>query len=601
MGGGAAADHTAGNGAAGNGEFQHRLLVEKWLTDRGIAYRVKPEPDNKGRTVYVLKSCPFDPSHGDPDSCIMQEPSGKMSAHCFHNSCGGQGWQDFKEKIGKPDRSHYDPPYTKQPARGGGCKKKKEKPEYKNPSGAKEAEDDPHRLARLHLDDLNRLSPNDVGALVYWREEFLHWDGRRYRVKHSKEVTAELTACTKREFDRINIANQEESPEAETLPVSTGIINNAKQALTGMVLLPSTVDEPSWRSAHEWAATETLACRNGLLHLPSLVSGLDHFLPHTPQFFSRNALDFDFDITAAAPQAWLQFLADLWPDDPQSVEALQEWFGYCLLPDTRQQKILMLVGPKRSGKGTIARVLTGLVGRENVAGPTLSSLGTNFGLWPLLGKTVAIISDARLSGRSDSATITERLLSISGEDTLTVDRKNLEPVSVKLAARFAILTNELPRLGDASGALTGRMILLQLTQSWYGRENTVMTDRLLAELPGVLLWAVAGWQRLRGRGHFVQPAASAEMLGDLEDLSSPIAAFVRERCVVEPGCEVHVDDLYGSWKNWCDAIGKKEYGTRQVFGRDLKAAFPIIKIQQPRGEEGRSRRYLGIRLKTINE
>ena len=37
-------------------------------------------------------------------------------------------------------------------------------------------------------------------------------------------------------------------------------------------------------------------------------------------------------------------------------------FGYCLTGDTAQQKIFMIVGPRRSGKGTIARILRALVG-----------------------------------------------------------------------------------------------------------------------------------------------------------------------------------------------------------------------------------------------
>jgi len=56
------------------------------------------------------------------------------------------------------------------------------------------------------------------------------------------------------------------------------------------------------------------------------------------------------------------------------VVALQDWFGYCLLPDTSQQKIFMIHGPKRSGKGTIARVLTSLVGIRNACAPTLAGL-----------------------------------------------------------------------------------------------------------------------------------------------------------------------------------------------------------------------------------
>ena len=143
--------------------------------------------------------------------------------------------------------------------------------------------------------------------------------------------------------------------------------------------------------------------------------------------------DFDLDLNAPRPEAWYRFLESLWPDDKQSVATLQEMFGYLLTLDTRQQKIFLLVGPKRSGKGTIARVLTGIVGKGNVAAPTLAGMATNFGLWSLIGKSVAIISDARLSGRADQVAVVERLLSISGEDAITIDRKNLQPLTCRVA------------------------------------------------------------------------------------------------------------------------------------------------------------------------
>jgi hypothetical protein len=89
-------------------------MIDRWLTDRGVAFRVKAEPDSRGRTVYVLKECPFDASHGDPDSCVMQAVDGRLSAHCFHNSCTGRGWQEFKNQIGPPEAHHYDPPLSKR-------------------------------------------------------------------------------------------------------------------------------------------------------------------------------------------------------------------------------------------------------------------------------------------------------------------------------------------------------------------------------------------------------------------------------------------------------------------------------------------------------
>jgi putative DNA primase/helicase len=469
------------------------------------------------------------------------------------------------------------------------------------PGQVREAADDPHRLARLYLDQHCRHA--DGLTLRFYREEWHRWYGSAYRTVPEKELRAALTKSTKAEFDRLNLLAQslprkEGEPPPTARKVKGALVADVAHALASLTILPSRAEAPDWIGAEPgpFPAAETLACRNGLAYLPSLVAGKDHFRQPTPAFFTPNALDFNFDKDAPAPATWLAFLRELWPNDPQSIDTLQEWIGYQLTPDTRQQKVLLLVGPKRSGKGTIARVIRGLIGPENVAGPTLSSLGTNFGLWPLLGKTAAIISDARLSGRTDTATVTERLLSISGEDALTVDRKNLPPVTVKLAVRFSILTNELPRLGDSSGALTGRMILLRMTKSWYGKEDTALTDRLLSERSGILLWAIEGWRRLRERGHFVQPDEGRDLLSELDDLASPVGAFVRERCRVGPGCRAAVADLFAEWKRFCDERGRKEPGTEQVFGRDLLAAVPAIRRVQPREEGSRYRAYDGIAL-----
>ena len=82
--------------------------------------------------------------------------------------------------------------------------------------------------------------------------------------------------------------------------------------------------------------------------------------------------------------------------DREAIDTVQEVFGYCLTADTRQQKAFMLIGPKRSGKGTIARVLTHLVGLQNTVAPTLAGLGMNFGMAPLIGKRVAIVRRLRV-------------------------------------------------------------------------------------------------------------------------------------------------------------------------------------------------------------
>jgi putative DNA primase/helicase len=430
-----------------------------------------------------------------------------------------------------------------------------------------------------------------VSRLRFWAGAFWCWESGKYTEQATNEVQASLTR-------HLN--------ERYTFVKTTHTANLLAQ-VKALSLLPSTHQPPYWighagKDLMAWRPEDILIAENGIVHLPSLTTGQPNYMADaTPALFATSALDYAFDIGASCPTRWLGFLAQLWPDDPDSIATLQEWFGYLLTPDTRLQKMLLLIGPKRSGKGTIARIMQAVIGEGNVCGPTLSSLATNFGLWPLLGNTAAIISDARLSGRSDQAVITERLLSISGEDAQTIDRKNLKPVTTKLQTRFTIISNEIPRLNDSSGAFAARFVVLRLSESFYGREDTKLTEILLEERSGILLWAIEGWRRLRDRGHFLQPQSGADVREVMDDLSSPMLAFIRECCVIGDSNIVRVSELYAAWQEWCRASGRDTTTTEQTFGRDLLAAVPRLRKTQPRDGYSRYRAYQGIGLRPSSQ
>ena len=301
-------------------------------------------------------------------------------------------------------------------------------------------------------------------------------------------------------------------------------------------------------------------------------------------------------INYCASAKWGEFLGTLWPDDPDSVAALQEFAGYLLSGETNLHKILLVIGPTRAGKGTIGRIFTMLLGADNVAGPTLASLSTQFGLAPLIGKPLATISDARLSGSTSA--VVERLLSISGEDSLTIDRKYKEPWTGQLPTRIVIMSNELPGFGDASGAIAHRFIVLVLNRSWLGKEDKDLTGKLASELPGILNWGLDGLGRLAENGRFTEPKSSEDAAIALLDQASPMSAFVRDCCEAGPACTVAVDDLYAAWKAWCEVNGRDKPGTVQMLGKNLNAAVPGVRRGRPRDGETRARFYQGIRLKT---
>ena len=217
----------------------------------------------------------------------------------------------------------------------------------------------------------------------------------------------------------------------------------------------------------------------------------------------------------------------------------------------------------------------------------------------LIGKPLAIVSDARLSGKSEKGTIVERLLSISGEDTLSIDRKFDLPLTCKLPTRLAIFSNELPQLQDQSGALASRLAMLPFTRSFYGKEDLHLADKLKKELPGILLWAVKGWKRLQEVDTLTVPKSSATLVDAMADFSSPIVAFVSERCVLGLDYMSTTDELFKEYQGWCKQH-EQFAPSRPMFVRDLLAHLPKIKQQRLRSDGGRAYAYRGIGLKSDN-
>ena len=468
--------------------------------------------------------------------------------------------------------------------------------------------DDPERLAAAFL---KLHSIGDAYRHVFWCENWYRWNGRNYEIQSKNEITSELSNFTQREFDndaaeKLAAFNANDNATGEP-PVAkkntTRVISDVMLRAKAIAGIPDKTSSPSWiHSEPEGFDSRDIVClKNGILNLRKFVAGEpDYLIPHSPGYFNTFSLPFDFDPSIPQPMEWVRFLEDLWGNDADSIKCLQEFIGLLLTADTSYQKILLIIGPRRSGKGTIARIVEGLIGESNVAGPTLTGLATNFGLQPLIGKTVAIVPDARVSAQMDVSAVTEKLLMISGEDSITFDRKNKEGMTVVLPTRFILMTNEIPRLMDTSNALSGRLITLQMTNSFYGQEDLGLKQRLLKVLPGIFNWAVDGWKRLRENERFTIAKSSEDLMDEMEEISSPMGSFVRDRCITDPAYEIDTNKLYESWKTWCTEQGRDKPGTVNSFGIQLRAVVPGLSKRRPRaGASGADRVhvYVGIKLK----
>ena len=184
---------------------------------------------------------------------------------------------------------------------------------------------------------LDRARTDGVSRLRFWRGAWFHWTRSAYAEIQPAEARGELVKHLDMRFANLTAS-------------ATG---NVLDVLRAKAMLRGRIEPPAWigDKSEPWPADEVLAAKNGIVHIPSLVAGVNYTMPPTPRFFTTNAIDYDFRADAPAPENWLAFLSQLWPDDPGSINTLQEWVGYTTTPDTRQQKIPLGCRPEAIREG----------------------------------------------------------------------------------------------------------------------------------------------------------------------------------------------------------------------------------------------------------
>jgi len=418
--------------------------------------------------------------------------------------------------------------------------------------------------------------------LRYYAGDFYCWSGSHYQQVSMDSIKGEL-------LNWLSKATMLRNDKPIRFPANSKNVNDVLEALKTVCLLVNDIKSGTW------LGDKTIPLPSNPIFAQNCVydwqTGTKY--PCSPNWFNLSRLNTVIEDDVLEPKRWLQFLNELWGNDQASKDLLHEFMGLTLTLDTSFQKILLLLGPLRAGKGTMTRVWTAIHGQENVAAPSTGSLVQNFGLQSLLGKPLAIISDARFAGQSIQVAI-ERLLNISGEDSMVVDQKYRSAVTVKLPTRLIIASNELPRLPDNAGALANRFLILRLTRSFLNNEDRGLEAALLQELPGIVKLMIDGLRRLYRQG-FTRTSYQATTIQSLEEFGSPIRAFLRECCVVRTGLEVSVDMLYAIWLQWCETEGQQCTG-RSIFGRNLKTCLPdIVKIRRITGTY-----YSGIGLRSLD-
>lgn len=486
---------------------------------------------------------------------------------------------------------------------------------------------------KIPVTDPERLANENIAAyretgrdIRHWQGEWYTYKGKRWEPRKQTYIRArirgfiesrfrddceELTDWWKNNVDKGKYESDEAAEKArpKKLAVTGTLVGNVADAVQTLCILPDHIDMgcmlPDRTKRNFWAVS------NGLLDLDKLaVNAIEEVVPHTPNWFSDHCHDYSVDMQAECPE-WENFLNQVFFDrstglvDIESIATLQRWFGYCLMDHTKIQKMLILDGVSRSGKGVISRILKRLVGESFTTSPKLFQLGGEFGLQPFLGKHLAVIGDAKLNrGKHDLDSILETLLGIIGQDSIDVAiKKEKTKTTVDLKTKFMLLCNGIPTLNDPAMAIVNRVVILKFNNSFAGNEDTELTNKLLQEMDGIFRWALLGFCHVHDDPRLPQPESGMESLENFKRAVSPIRGFVDECCHLrdmekpdQPEFIVGRDDLYDAWIGYCHECGRDHPGTRTSFFKQLTTAYSYVREFRPREGEYRPHKVVNIEL-----
>lgn len=325
----------------------------------------------------------------------------------------------------------------------------------------------------------------------------------------------------------------------------------------GIVITPEEFDaDPNIRNV-----------QNGILDLKT-----GRLLPHDSTHLCSKLTPVTFDPKAKAP-LWKAFLERSMAGDEELIGYLQRVAGYCLTGDTSEECFWLFHGNGRNGKGVYTETMLriqGDYGRQSESRTFMArdrnDNGAREDIADLVGVRLTTASEIDSGRRLDISLIK----TVTGRDTVRCRRMHENGFTYRPQFKLIMSANHKPQIPDTSRALWDRVRLVPFEVYIPEEErDKKLKDKLLAELPGILLWALRGcleWQKNGLQTPKAVLAATDSYQADEDILNE----FLTARCVLSSVGKVSASALFESYLQWCEEAGEKPLGKATFRNRLLE-------------------------------
>lgn len=339
------------------------------------------------------------------------------------------------------------------------------------------------------------------------------------------------------------------------------------QHLPGVPMMPAQFDR----------ARGLLNLQNGILDLAG-----SKLRPHDRAQYLTRIAGPAYDPSARCP-GWEDFLRDITGGDTSLIGYLQGMVGYMLTGSTREQCIFFLYGDGSNGKSTFLEVLSKLMGSyamnvqsETITSQRQKSAGARSDIARLKGARLVTVSESEEGVYLDESLVKQ----LTGGDLITARFLYGREFEFRPEFKLIMATNHKPRIRGTDEGIWRRIRLVPFTRRIPPeKQDLQLPDKLAAELPGILNWALTGlaaWlRRSEGGKRRGLPACSAVTAATAEYKTEQdrLQLFLETCTLPAPGQSLQAAVFYRIYQKWCEENGERYPISNNKFGREIGKVY----------------------------
>ena len=413
----------------------------------------------------------------------------------------------------------------------------------------------------------------DIIYVEEWRQ-FYVWRNGVYIYRTEDWINSVVTSiCRQREDDRVNLDFE------NSYKYSTGFVSNIAGMIKGDCLLSKRV----FRLYHH-----LINCKNGIFDINQCT-----FIPHKVKnpykdkgYFPFIQLATDYNPDAKCPRID-EFIKQIFKNKWREI---YEVVGSYITTDVGYQKAQWIYGFGSNGKGVFSKLVTHLLGRENIMVMPMSVLLKDFSVAEIQNKLLNIVHEIDVDYIQNSGLYKN----ITGGDDLNAQKKFIQKQELfENVCKLLIACNTIPKCKDDSYGWWRRKMLFPLTKTFIGKhKDKLLINKLTTkrELEGLLNHALNGLLRLKWRDGFIDE--DVEKIREKWFLETdPLGKFILDFCVKDGSC-LRTEFVY-DFNIWRKNNNMPKVGERYV-SQHLKKKMNTIELKRKRGAI--AAKYVGISL-----